>query len=110
MSNVVKLASARGAKKDPAVKWKEYLEKQGDKLMDRLFDQIMLTEVEAAENNVPEELSGCSILAVLSRLMVFFSSTRDVLGPSALIMFVEYQIELEKKALREELEEEWEEE
>jgi hypothetical protein len=109
MSNVVKLASVNGAKKekkDPAVKWKKNLTEQGEKLMDRLYDQIRLTDEDAMDKNIPEELSDCSTLAVLTQLAVFFSSSRGVLGPSALIKLMEYQIDLEKKELRKELEEE----
>ena len=88
MSNVIKLK-----KKKPDIdEWKEQVETLSDKLADRIHDAIRLSDDEAIDAGIPEEIYDCTIVGVLVSVMVVLAEARDVIGPEALLKLVEYQI------------------
>lgn len=99
MNNVVKMATAK--KKKPDIeKWKAQIAEHGDKLDDRLYDAIRLADEEMNDEDVPEEFADCTILGVLTAVLVHIAHARNVLGPEALLKLVEHQIEHQIKKNR----------
>ena len=76
MSNVVKLSGL--PKKQPIDKWQELIDEQSESLLDRLYDQIKLADVDALEEDMPEKYSDCMIVGVIASLLVTITYTRNV--------------------------------
>ena len=91
MSNVVKLSGL--PKKQPIDKWQELIDEQGESLLGRLYDQIKLADVDALEEDMPEEYSDCMIVGVIASLLVTITHTRNVVSSDALLKLVKHEIE-----------------
>jgi cobalamin biosynthesis Co2+ chelatase CbiK len=93
MSNVVKLKK----KKLEIDKWAEITNEHGEKLLGRLYDQVKIADVDAIEEGIPEEISDCMIIGVITSLIVTsrlaMTHARDVITPEALLKLVAHEIE-----------------
>ena len=89
MNNVVKLKK----KKLEIDKWAEITNEHGEKLLGRLYDQVKIADVDAIEEGIPEEISDCMIIGVITSLLVTMTHARDVITPEALLKLVAHEIE-----------------
>jgi hypothetical protein len=88
MSNVVKLK-----KKKPGIEtWQPQIDEMGDKLTDRVYDAIRLADEEAKDIDMPDEFADCTLLGVLTSILVQITEKRNIVGPDALLKLVEFQI------------------
>ena len=91
MSNVVKIKTAA------IDTWKKELEEGGDKLLDRLYDQIKLTDGEMEYEDVPEDYADSMILGVIISLLAMLNSERKVLSTDKLLMVVGHVVKEQEK-------------
>ena len=95
MSNVIKLANVKAEKFD---KFKDVLEEYGDKLFDRLYDQVKLADGEMDYEDVPEDVADSLILGVIVSVLVMVCETRSILSPEALLKIVKHVIKEREQA------------
>jgi hypothetical protein len=92
MSNVIRMTANKNKHDPDAKKWKHQIEALGDRLVERLIDAIRLADDDADDEGMPAELADCAILGAIVGILVDHTYTRNIIGPDALIKFVEYQI------------------